>query len=55
MMMHLDISVSDLGEAAAMAEGLGASLAPWQPQDGVRVMIDPAGHPFCLYEPGHTQ
>jgi hypothetical protein len=20
-----------------------------QPQDDVRVMLDPAGHPFCLY------
>jgi catechol 2,3-dioxygenase-like lactoylglutathione lyase family enzyme len=55
MMMHLDISVSDLDEAAAVAETLGASLASWQPQDDVRVMIDPAGHHFCLYEPGHTQ
>jgi catechol 2,3-dioxygenase-like lactoylglutathione lyase family enzyme len=54
MMMHLDISVSDLADAVAVAEALGASLAPWQPQDDVRVMIDPAGHPFCLYEPGHT-
>jgi catechol 2,3-dioxygenase-like lactoylglutathione lyase family enzyme len=53
MMMHLDISVSDLDEAVVVAEALGASLAPWQPQDDVRVLIDPAGHPFCLYEPGH--
>jgi hypothetical protein len=54
MMMHLDISVSDLDKAADVAEALGASVAPWQPQDDVRVMIDPEGHPFCLYEPGNT-
>ena len=27
---------------------LGAEVAEWQPQDNVRVMLDPAGHPFCL-------
>jgi hypothetical protein len=27
----------------------GAELALSQPQDEVRVMLDPAGHPFCLY------
>jgi hypothetical protein len=55
MMMNLDISVSDPDKAVAVAEALGASPAPWQPQDEVRVMIDLAGHPFCLYEPGQTQ
>jgi hypothetical protein len=24
-------------------------LAPVQPQQRVRVLFDPAGHPFCLY------
>jgi len=24
-------------------------VAAFQPQDDVRVMLDPAGHPFCLY------
>lgn len=51
MMMHLDIAVSDLDEAVAAAQALGASLAQWQPRDDFTVMIDPAGHPFCLYEP----
>jgi hypothetical protein len=27
---------------------LGALVAEAQPQDNVRVLIDPAGHPFCL-------
>ena len=30
------------------ALGKGATLAEHQPQDDVRVMLDPAGHPFCL-------
>jgi len=27
----------------------GATLAGFQPQDQVRVCLDPAGHPFCLF------
>jgi hypothetical protein len=49
MQMHLDIGVSDVAAAVADAEALGATLAEFQPQDDVRVMLDPAGHPFCLY------
>ncbi len=53
MMMHLDIGVDDLDEASAYAVAEGASVAEYQPQEGVRVLIDPAGHPFCLFLPGH--
>ncbi|MEO6085904.1 MAG: VOC family protein [Umezawaea sp.] len=49
MMVHLDIRVDDLGTACAHAEALGAVLADFQPQDDVRVYLDPAGHPFCLF------
>ena len=49
MMMHLDVGVHDLDEAVRRAQEAGAELARFQPQDDVRVMIDPAGHPFCLY------
>lgn len=49
MMMHLDFEVSQLAEAVEHALELGASLADFQPQDNVRVLLDPAGHPFCLY------
>ena len=45
---HLDIGVDDLEAAVAWALEKGATLAEVQPQDGVRVMIDPDGHPFCL-------
>jgi Glyoxalase-like domain len=49
MMMHLDFEVSDLETAVAHAVELGAHEAEYQPQDNVRVLLDPAGHPFCLY------
>jgi hypothetical protein len=49
MMMHLDIGVTDLDSAVAEAQRLGATQADDQPQSGVRVMLDPDGHPFCLF------
>ncbi|SBT49856.1 VOC family protein [Micromonospora auratinigra] len=49
MMAHLDIQVDDLDLASAHAVRAGATLAGFQPQDDVRVHLDPAGHPFCLY------
>lgn len=49
MSMHLDFEVDDLDQAVAFALECGAELASYQPQETVRVMLDPAGHPFCLY------
>ena len=49
MMIHLDIGVADLAAAGAHAIASGAVLAEYQPQDDVRVYLDPAGHPFCLF------
>jgi catechol 2,3-dioxygenase-like lactoylglutathione lyase family enzyme len=49
MMMHLDIEVDDLEAAGAVAVAAGAVLAEYQPQEDVRVYLDPAGHPFCLW------
>jgi catechol 2,3-dioxygenase-like lactoylglutathione lyase family enzyme len=49
MMLHLDLEVDDLDAAVAYAVEVGAELAAFQPQEGVRVLLDPAGHPFCLY------
>ena len=46
---HLDIYVTDLEAATAHALRAGATLAPVQPQQTVRVCLDPAGHPFCLF------
>ena len=45
---HLDIGVHDLDAATSWAIKQGAVLANDQPQEGVRVMLDPDGHPFCL-------
>jgi hypothetical protein len=47
-MMHFDFQVGDLDSAAAEAVALGATVAAHQPQENVRVLLDPAGHPFCL-------
>ncbi len=49
MQLHLEIEVDDLAAASAHAEACGAPASAFQPQDDVRVHIDPAGHPFCLY------
>lgn len=49
MMAHLEIRVDDLAAATARAVELGATVAGFQPQDDVRVCLDPAGHPFCLW------
>jgi catechol 2,3-dioxygenase-like lactoylglutathione lyase family enzyme len=49
MMMHLEVMVDDLDSAVAHALSLGATLAERQPQEDVRVCLDPAGHPFCLW------
>lgn len=53
MQAHLDIAVDDLRAGVARAVELGAVEAASQPQDDVRVLLDPAGHPFCLFEPHH--
>jgi catechol 2,3-dioxygenase-like lactoylglutathione lyase family enzyme len=52
MMLHLDIEVEDLDTAVAHALDAGATLAEFQPQEHVRVLLDPVGHPFCLYVNG---
>jgi catechol 2,3-dioxygenase-like lactoylglutathione lyase family enzyme len=49
MQMHLDVGVRELEPAVQDALALGATLAEFQPQEDVRVLLDPDGHPFCLY------
>ncbi|AVH57962.1 MULTISPECIES: VOC family protein [Streptomyces] len=53
MMLHIDIEVDDLAAETARALSEGARLADFQPQEDVRVMLDPAGHPFCLWVHTH--
>jgi len=48
--LHLELGVDDLASGEARALALGAVLASYQPQDDVRVLLDPAGHPFCLFK-----
>jgi predicted enzyme related to lactoylglutathione lyase len=50
MQLHLDLQVDDLDAASEHATRAGATLADFQPQDDVRVFLDPVGHPFCLFE-----
>ncbi len=46
--MHLDVMVDDLDAAEAAVLELGATKAAHQPGTTFRVVLDPAGHPFCL-------
>jgi hypothetical protein len=45
--VHLDLTADDIDTAARRAIALGAS-EPEQPDQRWRVLLDPAGHPFCL-------
>jgi hypothetical protein len=47
--IHLDFKVDDLDQAEAVLLELGAAKPDYQPDETkFRVLIDPAGHPFCL-------
>ncbi len=47
--LHLDLSTGDLDGSVAAALELGAVEAQVQPSpERWRVLLDPAGHPFCL-------
>lgn len=52
-MMHFEVRVNDVQAAVTRAVSFGAREAPHQPADRdssrLRVMLDPAGHPFCLW------
>jgi catechol 2,3-dioxygenase-like lactoylglutathione lyase family enzyme len=52
-MLHLEIQTDDVAAAVAHAVAAGASEAAYQPEDRdpdeLMVMLDPAGHPFCLF------
>jgi catechol 2,3-dioxygenase-like lactoylglutathione lyase family enzyme len=51
-MMHFEIAVDDVPAAVEVAIRAGAAM-PAQPVDrdpsSLRVLLDPAGHPFCLF------
>ncbi|MGW0807212.1 VOC family protein [Nonomuraea sp. NPDC002799] len=46
--MHFDVIVDDLDAAEAAVLALGATKHEHQPGTSFRVLLDPAGHPFCL-------
>lgn len=47
--LHLELAVTDLDDGEQAAVALGATRASTQPSpDRWRVLIDPAGHPFCV-------
>lgn len=47
-MIHLDFSVEDIDKGVAHAISCGAILSEYQFSDSWKVLIDPAGHPFCI-------
>jgi predicted enzyme related to lactoylglutathione lyase len=51
-MMHFEVVVDDVEAAVELVVRAGGRVAPTQPTDRdpyeLRVMLDPAGHPFCL-------
>ena len=46
--VHLDLGVRDLPAAVAYAKSIGAVESAQQYSQNWHVMLDPAGHPFCL-------
>lgn len=52
-MLHFEVEVDDLEAAVATALEAGGTEASWQPPDRdperIRIMLDPAGHPLCLF------
>ncbi|MGA4507451.1 VOC family protein [Propionibacteriaceae bacterium G1746] len=45
---HLDLTADDVEQAAARLVELGASRPDEQPGETWVVLLDPAGHPFCV-------
>jgi predicted enzyme related to lactoylglutathione lyase len=45
---HLDLAAYDIQAAADRCVGLGATRAEPQPGETWVVLLDPAGHPFCI-------
>jgi len=45
---HLDLAVDDIDASVAECVAAGATVAPEQPGETWRVLLDPSGHPFCV-------
>ena len=52
-MIHFEVLVDDMDAAVAHVLAIGGTETPHQPESRdratLRVMLDPAGHPFCLF------
>ncbi len=46
--LHIDLMVDDLPAAVAYAKSIGASESSVQYSQRWHILLDPAGHPFCL-------
>jgi catechol 2,3-dioxygenase-like lactoylglutathione lyase family enzyme len=57
MQMHLEVEVDDLERTCARLLALGATLPAVQPHraQGLLVLLDPAGHPFCIARPANER
>jgi hypothetical protein len=55
-MLQFEIEVDDLESAVATAIAAGGAEADWRPPnrdpDRIRIILDPAGHPVCLFVRG---
>jgi predicted enzyme related to lactoylglutathione lyase len=55
-MMHFEVLVDDLDAAVQLVLRSGGTEAAHQPPDRdqtrIRIMLDPAGHPLCLFVEG---
>lgn len=55
-MIHFEVEVDDLQAAIDLAVRSGGRLADHKPADRdsskIRIVLDPAGHPFCLFVSG---
>ena len=55
-MMHFELLVDDRDAAVRSVLEWGGNQSPHQPSDRdrtrLRIMLDPAGHPFCLFVDG---
>jgi catechol 2,3-dioxygenase-like lactoylglutathione lyase family enzyme len=48
-MIHLDVLVDDLAASVEAALAAGGRLHDHQPREDLRVVLDPSGHPLCLF------
>jgi len=54
LQIHMEFYVDDIDAAEEKLTGFGATTAEYQPgrAGGLVVMLDPAGHPFCICSRG---